>query len=114
MVVPIGSERAGASDGRPAVVIDGRGWGHGRGMSQYGALGYAINFGWSSAQILDHYYGGTTAGLAPIPGVVDPRQVRVDLVYMKDRATSVAIDSGALHLMASDGTTLRRITGAGD
>ncbi|HEY1118429.1 MAG TPA: hypothetical protein VGE43_12035, partial [Acidimicrobiales bacterium] len=44
------------------LVFDGRGWGHGRGMSQYGAQGYAKNAGWSSTQILDHYYGGTTAG----------------------------------------------------
>lgn len=42
-------------------VLEGRGWGHGRGMSQWGALGYAVNHGWSEAQILAHYYGGTTA-----------------------------------------------------
>jgi SpoIID/LytB domain protein len=44
------------------VTISGHGWGHGRGMGQYGALGYAVDYGWSSAQILDHFYGGTTAG----------------------------------------------------
>jgi SpoIID/LytB domain protein len=35
------------------------GYGHGCGMSQYGAWGYAAN-GWSYAQILAHYYPGTT------------------------------------------------------
>ena len=30
------------------VVVDGRGWGHGRGMGQYGALGYAIDEGWGA------------------------------------------------------------------
>jgi SpoIID/LytB domain protein len=39
----------------------GHGWGHGRGMGQWGALGYAVNYGWTYRQILDHYYGGTVA-----------------------------------------------------
>ncbi len=43
------------------IVVEGRGWGHGRGMGQYGSLGYALD-GWSSRQILDHFYGGTSAG----------------------------------------------------
>jgi SpoIID/LytB domain protein len=42
--------------------LRGHGWGHGRGMGQYGALGYAVDYGWTTAQILDHYYGGTSAG----------------------------------------------------
>lgn len=101
-----------APSGRPTAVLDGRGWGHGRGMSQYGAQGYATDFGWSSAQILDHYYGGTTGGPAPRPGKVDPDRVRVDLVAMRGRSTAVGLGDGTLHLMASDGATLRRITGA--
>jgi hypothetical protein len=44
------------------VELHGHGWGHGRGLGQYGALGYAVDDGWSAAQILDRYYGGTTAG----------------------------------------------------
>jgi stage II sporulation protein D len=43
----------------PLFVISGRGWGHGIGMSQYGAQGFALN-GRTSAQILSHYYPGTT------------------------------------------------------
>jgi stage II sporulation protein D len=43
--------------------IQGRGWGHGRGMSQYGAQGAAIA-GKSVKQILDFYYPGTTVGKA--------------------------------------------------
>ena len=39
--------------------FNGRGWGHGRGMGQFGALGYAVNHGWSTEQILAHFYGGT-------------------------------------------------------
>jgi len=44
------------------ITVQGLGWGHGRGLSQWGSLGYAVDHGWTSAQILDHYYGGTTAG----------------------------------------------------
>jgi SpoIID/LytB domain protein len=42
------------------VGITGHGYGHGRGMGQYGAFGYATIYGWTYAQILSHYYGGTT------------------------------------------------------
>jgi SpoIID/LytB domain protein len=42
-------------------VFSGHGWGHGVGMSQYGAYGYALH-GASYQQILDHYYPGTTLG----------------------------------------------------
>ncbi len=44
------------------LVITGKGFGHGRGLGQWGAYGYATLQGWSSRQILDHYYGGTIAG----------------------------------------------------
>ena len=45
-----------------AVVIEGTGNGHGRGLSQWGAYGYAVDHGWDWRQILEHYYGGTRAG----------------------------------------------------
>jgi len=38
-------------------VITGHGWGHGIGMSQWGAYGYAKH-GWTYKQILKHYYTG--------------------------------------------------------
>ena len=46
------------------LVIEGAGEGHGVGMSQDGALGYAEH-GWSDAAILAHYYTGTALGQAP-------------------------------------------------
>lgn len=46
------------------LVIDGAGDGHGVGMSQDGALGYAEH-GWSYTSILSHYYTGTAIGQAP-------------------------------------------------
>src|SRR5437660_12805307 len=43
------------------VDLAGHGFGHGRGMGQYGALGYALG-GMAYGDILQHYYSNTTAG----------------------------------------------------
>lgn len=112
LLQPGATTAADAATGDPEVVVYGRGWGHGRGMSQYGALGYARDYGWTSGQILDHYYGGTTGALAPRPGVVDQDHMRVDLVYMRGRATPVGLDSGTIELFMSDGTVVASATGA--
>lgn len=45
-----------------SVTLLGHGYGHGRGLGQWGAYGYAVDQGWSAATILDHFYGGTTPG----------------------------------------------------
>ncbi|MFT4414427.1 SpoIID/LytB domain-containing protein [Fredinandcohnia humi] len=45
--------------GVDSIVLNGKGWGHRIGMSQYGAKGYAEN-GWTAEQILTHYFQGTT------------------------------------------------------
>ncbi len=45
--------------------IDGRGWGHGIGLSQYGAYGFARDAGWDFRAILAHYYAGTRVAAAP-------------------------------------------------
>ena len=52
-------------------VVHGRGFGHGVGMSAYGAYGYALH-GKSYRFILGHYYTGTTVGTFD-----KPRSVRV-------------------------------------
>jgi len=58
----------------PAAItfaISGHGWGHGVGMGQYGAYGYARH-GWTYDRILAHYYRATSIG------TVSPKQtVRV-------------------------------------
>jgi len=51
------------------LIIEGAGDGHGVGMSQEGALGYAQH-GWSYTEILAHYYTGTTLGQAPAGTIV--------------------------------------------
>jgi stage II sporulation protein D len=50
------------------VVVNGHGWGHGLGMSQWGAYGYAKH-GWTFDRILAHYYTGTTLGPAKVSTV---------------------------------------------
>jgi stage II sporulation protein D len=59
---------AGPRAGEPVFVINGRGWGHGVGMSQWGANGFARK-GWTYDRILAHYYRGTTIGGAPLSKV---------------------------------------------
>lgn len=65
---------ASAQSKKTTFTIKGAGFGHGVGMSQYGALGYAQN-GWDAARILGHYYTGTSLG------TTDPnKKVRVQLI----------------------------------
>jgi stage II sporulation protein D len=54
--------------GSPVFVISGRGWGHGVGMAQWGAQGFAQQ-GYSYDEILAHYYRGTTLGQASVTKV---------------------------------------------
>lgn len=67
------------------ITLIGHGHGHGRGMGQWGAFGYAKR-GWSAAQILSHYYGGTTAGKASNPDV--------SVALTKQGSVNVRADAG--------------------
>ena len=49
----------------PSVTFHGRGYGHGVGMSQYGARGRALA-GRTAEEILAHYYRGATIGTIPV------------------------------------------------
>ncbi len=51
------------------LTIRGAGFGHGVGMSQYGAAGMAQR-GWSHARILAHYYTGTALGQTDVNRVI--------------------------------------------
>ncbi len=73
-----------------AIVVDGVGNGHGRGMSQWGAYGWAVDHGWSSAQILDHYYGGTSSATIDVN-----RRIRVRLTGLDGAGTVGVISHGA-------------------
>jgi stage II sporulation protein D len=57
------------SSAEGAVVISGRGWGHGAGMVQWGAYGKARR-GLSASDILAYYYGGLRPQDHPEPGLI--------------------------------------------
>src|SRR6187549_60040 len=67
----------------PTFVISGRGWGHGVGMAQWGAYGFAKH-GFTYDKILAHYYPGTTLAPSPVS------KIKVLLV---EGATSVVVSS---------------------
>ncbi len=99
------------------LAVSGHGWGHGLGLSQWGAYGYALH-GFSSSRILAHYYPGTTLGPAPA------HAVRVLLASAKRvsigssapwRAvdavgTAVSLDPGSLTLTAASRLQGRPVT----
>lgn len=57
------------SAARGALVLTGRGWGHGVGMVQWGAYGKARR-GLSAREILAFYYGGLAPRSYPEPGTI--------------------------------------------
>ncbi len=82
-----------------AVVVEGTGYGHGRGMSQWGAYGWAVDQGWNWVQILDHYYGGT------VMSDVDTSQTRIR-VQLKawDAVGTIGVTSGSGGVTVADTT----------
>ncbi len=69
-----------------SVGVIGHGWGHGYGMGQWGALGYALD-GQSYSWILSHYYGNTT------PKVVANTNIRVIITSEDGKTTIVTSES---------------------
>lgn len=67
-VAALAAAGARATAGEPVFVVTGRGWGHGVGMSQWGARGFAER-GYDFRRILAHYYRGTRLGPTPLTRV---------------------------------------------
>src|SRR3954468_10893037 len=88
---------------KTTFTIRGAGFGHGVGMSQYGAMGYASH-GWHAAQILGHYYTGTSLG------TTDPnRPMRIQLVASAGSARiSGAVQAGSHKLDPASTYMVRR------
>src|SRR3954451_17071036 len=85
LMLALAAASVAAAKPKTTFTIRGAGFGHGVGMSQYGAMGYAQH-GWTAAAILSHYYTGTALG------TTDPsRTLRIQLVA---KTSSVRI-SGA-------------------
>ena len=68
LALAVGAIKAGAARAGTALIVTGHGWGHGVGMSQWGAYGYALH-GWKYQRILSHYYPGTRMGRTGEPRV---------------------------------------------
>ncbi|WP_374968549.1 SpoIID/LytB domain-containing protein [Terrabacter sp. BE26] len=91
--------------GRPAgssFTIAGRGLGHGRGMSQYGAYG-AARAGLTAARIAGFYYPGTTVAAQGNP------QLRTYLSELGAGGTTVTKQTG---LTFNDGRSTRELAGS--
>jgi SpoIID/LytB domain protein len=73
------------------VRFEGHGWGHGRGLGQYGSLGYAIDEQQSYSTILDHYYSNTTKG-TKADGVISVKLIFLD--GTTDAPTDMTVTSG--------------------
>jgi stage II sporulation protein D len=98
-------------------LFSGHGWGHGVGMSQYGAYGYAQH-GSTFQQILAHYYPGTTLEPAPVTTIrvllADKKKIltlssEVPFTVRDDTGRSVPVAAGTLKLtpaLTVDGTKL--------
>ncbi|MBW3651763.1 MAG: SpoIID/LytB domain-containing protein [Actinobacteria bacterium] len=97
LAVPSNRFGAGTVDG--AVVVEGRGWGHGIGLSQFGALGKARR-GLKAPDILAAYYGGLRPVTLPAEKV--PELVRV----------AVVIDAGST-VVTGEGGSFRVTDGSG-
>jgi stage II sporulation protein D len=103
------TRRAGAAGAVPdTFVFPGSGFGHGVGMSQYGAYGQALE-GRSATEILTHYYTGTT-----VAAVDDAVDLRVNLVHAAPAGTLYVRGepvggSGGSTTISAGGTT---VTGA--
>ena len=103
----LGSSLVGAAwgQGAPAsFLFAGSGFGHGVGMSQYGAYGQALE-GATFSQILQHYYTGISVGSA-----TDDVQIRVNLLHTvpsaQVRGEPLPSTSGGAIQVVADATTL--------
>ncbi|MDQ4040105.1 MAG: SpoIID/LytB domain-containing protein [Actinomycetota bacterium] len=91
--------------GDESVPLFGHGYGHGRGLSQWGSYGYAVNFGSSYSAILNHYYGGTVSSAVGNP-VIGVR------LTAQDGANSVSVTAAVDFWVGQPGPNAIRV-GAG-
>jgi stage II sporulation protein D len=87
--------------------IRGAGFGHGVGMSQYGAMGYASH-GWNYRRILGHYYTDTS-----IAALKEPRTVRVLLQSVSGSASFSGASRAAGRKVSPGSTYLVRARAGG-
>ncbi|HET6963682.1 MAG TPA: SpoIID/LytB domain-containing protein [Acidimicrobiales bacterium] len=106
--LPLPSYRYSVSTYGTTVKIAGWGDGNGLGLSQYGALGKALQ-GWSGGQILGNYYQGAT--VAPLPPGEMPATIGVTLESGVTAAGVAA--TGPVRVVDRTGRTLASTSGPG-
>jgi SpoIID/LytB domain protein len=80
----------------------GSGWGHGIGLSQWGAQGLATK-GWGRGRIVRHYYRGTTVAQRTPPA----GRFRIGLLQHQD-SVALRAEKGSFRLELSTGRVLSR------
>jgi len=103
--VPVPSHRFTARTDSGTVVIDGAGYGHLVGMSQYGALGKALR-GMGTDDILASYYGGIRS--TPVDPAALPPVIRV-AVALDEPAVTVEPVGGRFRVRAADGAAIAQL-----
>src|SRR3954452_20067767 len=101
-----GARRLAPAGPNANFVVTGHGWGHGVGMSQYGAYGDAQH-GFTYQKIVGHYFPGTQLGPAPVSKVrvlLASGQAKLKLVSQDD--FTVRDGNGAAHDVAAGTYTL--------
>jgi SpoIID/LytB domain protein len=93
------------------ITVSGHGWGHGRGLSQWGSLGYAL-FGTPYGSILNHYYGNTSRAVRS-ESLMTVNLVEIenhDLIVTSESAFIVDRGDGQVQLAvpAGDAVLVRR------
>ena len=97
-----------AAGAATSFVVTGHGFGHGIGLSQYGAYGYAQH-GWTPAQILRHYYRGSTIGTVPSQPVrVLLADGRASVQVSSEQPISVVDSAGQWEVLPAGTYTLRK------
>jgi SpoIID/LytB domain protein len=107
-VVPVAAPHASAAPAPETAVPRGpndefrwygAGFGHGLGMSQWGAYGLAKQ-GWGPAKILTHFYSGTRVGTADAP----PKRLRIGLAQ-SEHAVRLEAQAGPVEIRLGDPKT---------
>ncbi|HET8526064.1 MAG TPA: SpoIID/LytB domain-containing protein [Actinomycetota bacterium] len=93
--VPAGAGPNRSSRGPSEFRMFGGGFGHGLGLSQWGAFGLATK-GWGSTKILKHFYSGTR-----VVTKVGPNQLRIGLVQDAD-AVRLEAEAGTVEIRLGD------------
>jgi stage II sporulation protein D len=86
-------------------LFDGHGWGHGVGMSQWGAEGYAQH-AYTFQQILGAYYPGTSLGQTPVTTIRVLLAERKTLTISSDQPITVTGSDGVQHTLPAGATQL--------